>query len=485
MMRGAALFVAAAFLANACGSGAVAGNHGGVAPVDLLIIPADASYPPQVQHFTGSELESGNVDLILSPGSTVTAHVVSVSRVPINGADVRIRLRGTTLDTVVQTGPTGIFSLKLGAGVYDITVTPDRTIWPTLPPHVFEAVTVPSSGADVPLTLTMDPVVKIRGTVRNATGVLEGWRVSAREESGVQGSTYTTTTLAGFEIYVTGSGSWLVTATPPAASTDFPVGTKRIAVAGTSANFDFLYPSLTPHDVTGIVTGVGATTADFGGVVVRAKAQLSSSDPDVTLAFDRQTTTDATGAFALPVVPGTYTFYIEPGVDSAWSHAVIPTQEVTDVSTSPIPQALTTLKPKAAIAGTVLGAGGGAATSAKIRFSAADGTLYQFSKRTDGAGTFGLGVNVGKYAVEIVPEPESGLVRATSNTTVDHDATGVDFQLPEGARTAGRVLAEDGVTAVAGATVVAIDPDSEAAVGSAEALTDPNGHWVLSLPVLP
>lgn len=500
--RRALLFAAlglASALASACANGVLGRAIPTVQNTDILVIaPAPTSgatpeYPPQVIHASSASLQSGNVDLVLSKGSLLTGVARRPDGTGVANAAVRVKLRGAALDTSVQTDVQGNFSVQLGPGEYDVTVTPDHNNNPNLPPRVFQDVIVGETDIDRDFVLSSG--YHITGVVHTGAPdntLLSGWHVTAREEGGVQTSTAADTSLVGhFDIAVTGTGSWIVTLQPPAnLGAPWPVATRRVLVTGTAGvgNFDFTYPAFavpaaTPPKITGTVTGAGMPTVEFANITVRAKATIPSGDPDTTFSFDKSIVTDAAGTFALPVIAGTYDVYIEPAVDFPYSHAVIPGIGVN--ADYPVGAAATTLKPKASISGTAAGAAGETVDGARIHLAASDGTIYQFSKRTDASGAFTVSVNVGSYDVDIEPAPDSGLVRTATTLTVDHDAADIAFLVPSGAKVSGRVLAADGSTPIAGATVVGIDPNGDQQVGAAESISDGGGHWILSLPVSP
>lgn len=478
------LLLATATVLAACAGTYGAGDEGETVVVDLLVVPpSDSGLPPQVKrNVDWSDVQDGTYDIDLTEGASFLGHVLDTAGQPIANAAVRITMRGPGLDKVVFSTEAGAATAKLGSGTYDVEVTPDRGTHPTLPPRIFREVVIPESGADVAMNLVMAPGHKIRGQLLGPSGMnLEGYRISARSAAADDPSTYADSTIAGFEIYVSSTGNWIVQVTPPNGSSN-PVARKTVAVDG-EENVPIQYPPFQTYQLTGAVTpaGGGPVPAGFAGIPVRARAQIPSADPDATYYFDQKTYADAAGLFSLDVVPGTYTVSIEPGIDLAYSHRVIEGVEVTN--TVNIAPTLTQLYPVVDVGGQVLSESGDGTADARVRLVAADGSAYQFSGRTDGAGRYLLPMDIGEYAVTVLPAPGSGLVRQSASAAIDGETHDLDFVLAPGHVVRGRVRSQSG-DPVADATVTALQAGGTQAVGSGESVTNADGGWTLTVPVV-
>lgn len=486
LSRKLALAAVLGTVVSACAGLDLGREPGSTVPVDILVVPPSASgLPAQViRDVPWVELQDGNYDLALTPGSEFTAVVATTGGQPLVNAAVRITLQGAGTDTVVFSDALGSISLPLGSGTYVIEVTPDRDTDPTIPPRMFRDVVIAEGGGPVNTELTMPAGIKIRGTVVANGGAVVGWRVSARNAVDDGPSTYADTTLAGFEIYVSSTGSWLVQMTPPNGAGQ-PIAKIPVQVDG-ETTFSFSYPAFAQHTLSGTVSPAdGATGVDLGGVAVRARATLVGPDGDSAVySFDQRTFTDALGAFSMPVLQGVYTISIEPGLDVEYSHRVLSAVDIQSDTLLPVTQ--TQLFPTIAVAGRVTGGDGAPTPEAQVRFFAADGSAYQFSGRTDGEGRYTVQMDVGEYDVLVLPAPDSGHVRHATSTSVDSAVTDLDFTVDVGHEVHGRVRGPEPERApIANATVMALDPETAAPIGSADAVSDDGGAWSLSIPVYP
>lgn len=485
-VRSLALAALSGAVVSACASLAGAPDAGSTVPVDILVVPPSASGLPAqvVRDVPWIEMQDGIYDLPLTRGSDFSAVVATTGGQPLANAAVRITLQGAGTDTVVFTNAAGLITLPLGSGNYDIEVTPDRDADPTIPPRVFRDVTIAEGGGPVDTELAMPSGIKIRGTVIAGGGAVVGWRVSARNALDDSPSTYADTTLAGFEIYVSSTGSWLVQMTPPNGAGQ-PIAKTPVEVAG-ETTFAFTYPAFAQHTLSGTLSPAdGATGVDLGGVAVRARATLVGPDGDEAVySFDQRTFTDALGTFSMPVLQGIYTISIEPGLDVDYSHRVLTAVDIQSDTLLPLTQ--TQLFPTVAVAGRVTGGDGAPTPEAQVRFFAADGSAYQFSGRTDAEGRYTVQMDVGDYDVIVLPAPASGHVRHATSASVDTVTTGLDFTVDVGHEVRGRVRGPDpDRNAIPNATVMALDPETAAPIGSADSVSDDGGAWALTIPVYP
>ncbi len=452
-----------------------------VGAVDLLVAPPTNSGLP-MQVLLGVDFGNGDpLDIELSSGVIVRGHVEDADGNPVDNASVRVTMQGTTLDRVFTTGNTGIFEAALGPGMYDIEVTPDRDLDPDLPPRQFLDVEIDRGDDETDRMFAMPSGYRVSGVVRGPDGQpLPAFRVSARRDGAIDRSTYDLTDFQGnYSIVVPDPGEWLLQIAPSEGASGAPSAQKRFTVTDAETSIPFQFPLFDEFDVSGIVEGAGALTATFSGIVVRARAQLPSEDPDVTITFDRSTTTSASGYFTLPVLQGTYTVTIEPSVSFPYSHRVLPAMEVaSDLS---LPEGSTTLLPKATIEGTAQATGGPGSSDAQVRLVSSDGTPYQFATRSDRNGRYELSANLGAFTAEVLPAPESGLVRFTTSIVVSNAQQSLDFGLEPGLEVGGKVVDPDGEP-MANVLVQALDPVTHLPVGSAEWVTGGSGSWSLTVP---
>lgn len=485
-----------AAIVSACGEGGALDAAGDdddddFVAVDLLVIPPlGSSVPTQiVSGLDADALGDGSHDLDLVAGSEVTVHVRSASLLPLEGAAVRFRMRGATgYDVVEITGTSGDVNLPLGAGTYDVEVDPDTDLYPDLPPHVFRDFVVGVGPKEE--TLVLEAGHLIRGTVRDAAGeLLQLWQVSARREgSADERSTATTTSMFGaFEIRVPAAGTWVLQLSPPALAQGQPIANVRVDVDADIPDFQFQFPPIETHTLSGTVTGLGDLAPDYAGITVRARAPALLVDvpfEGVTISFAGSTTTDAAGFFSLPVLHGAYTVSIEPVPAFEYSHAVTNLEITQDVT---LAGTLTELYPKVTVSGVATEALTAEGTeSARVRLLSADGqTSYLFSDPdgTNENGEFSIVANVGSYTAETLPAPGSGLVRARVPVTVASAITDLALGLSTGQRVQGRVRDPDG-DALPLVTIIALDPDTSLPVGSDETVSDGDGDYAITVPFL-
>ena len=470
----------------ACAAGSLQGEPGSTVPVDILVVPPSVSGLPAqlIRDVPWVDLQDGTFDLSLTRGSEFSAIVATTGGQPLGNAAVRVTLQGAGTDKVVFSNADGLIALPLGSGNYDIEVTPDRITDPSIPPRTFRDVTIGEGGGPVSTDLTMLPGIKIRGTVISGGGAAVGWRVSARSQADDAPSTYADTTLAGFEIFVSSTGSWMVQITPPNGAGQ-PIAKVPLDVAG-ETTFGFTYPAFAQHSLSGTLSPAdGALGIDLSAVAVRARATLVGPDGDnASYSFDQRTFTDSLGAFSMPVLQGVYTISIEPGLDIAYSHRVLSLVDIQ--SDTLLPATQTQLFPTVAVAGRVSGGNGEPTPDAQVRFLAADGSAYQFSGRTDPDGRYMVQMDVGDYDVLVLPAPQSGHVRHATSTTVNTGVTDLDYTVDVGHEVHGRVRGPDPeASVIPNATVLALDPVTAAPIGSADSVSDAGGEWALSIPVYP
>lgn len=491
----AAAALSFAALASGCAGGGPFGEDGDdddLVEVDLLVIPPlGSSVPAQiVSGLDAAQLGDGRHDLTLSRGVDVTVHVRSTSMLPIDGAAVRFRMRGATgYDVVEVTGTSGDVNLPLGAGTYDVEIDPNGDLYPDLPPHVFRdfVVTGPLPKSEV---LVLEAGYLIRGTLRDAAGgLLQLWQVSARREgmADERSSATTTSAFGAFQIRVPTAGTWVLQLSPPPLAQGQPTANVRLDVEADIADFQFQFPPIETHTLSGTVTGLGDLATDYEGITVRARAPALLVDAPfegVTISFSGSTTTNEGGFFSLPVLHGTYTVSIEPAPNFEYSHAVTALEITQDVT---LAETVTELFPKV----TVSGVAGQALTSegtraARVRLLSADGqTSYQFADPdgTNDDGEFSIIANVGSYTAEVLPAPGSGLVRTRLPVTVASSITDLAIGLSAGQRVQGRVRDADG-DALSLVTIIALDPDTALPVGSDEAVSDQSGDYAITVPYL-
>jgi len=497
-LRTLSMVLATAALVAGCASGAPysAGDDDDddAISIDLLVIPPVGSdVPAQIISGLGAaELADGQHNLHLDAGSEMTIHVRSSDLIPIDGASVRFRMRGAVgYDVVETTGPSGDVTLHLGAAIYDIEVDPNPLLYPSLPPRKFSGITVPPGSAPQEQTLTLETGLRVRGTLRDSTGgTLQQWQVSARrsDDEAARSTAASTSMVGAFEIFVPDAGTWVLQMSPPALAQGEPTGTQTLEITAEIPDFVFQFPPLATHVVTGTVTGIGGLVTDFSNITVRARApQLLVDQPVVgaVISFNGSTTTDVNGFFTMSVLNGSYTVSIEPQANFEYSHTVIPNLEVTsDVA---LVESLTTLYPKVTVGGTAIDLLSLAGTEgARVRFTSSDGTTaYQFAdpNGTSGDGAFEVLSNVGNFTAEVLPAPDSGLVRTSQSVTVATAITDLQLGLSTGQVVRGKIYDAGGSTLEL-VTVVALDPSTSTAVGSDESLSGSDGSFALTIPFL-
>ncbi len=470
---------------GACAGGDLFGTDGQTETVDLLVIPPDGSLLPAqvVPSLSFSTLQAGDFDLQLGHGRTLEGLVVGTDGAPLMNATVRITMQGAGLDSTRVTDTAGRIAVPLGQGVYDVEVTPDPLAHYGIPPRIFRNVEVPEGEVQLPYLLPMPPGIAIRGSVLAPTPK-EGWRVSARRADTSDPGTWADTTIAGYEIFVSSTGDWIVQVTPPN-GTGFPIAQKLISVPPEGMTLSFQYDFFPLRAITGQVTALGIDPApSTAGITLRARATLPSADPTITYTFDQRTTTDADGFFDLPVLAGIYALSVEPPIDSALSHRII---QSVDVSTADVvvDPAQTQLHPTVDLIGRVLASETQQGTSgARVALVAADGTSYTFTDRSASGGAYQMTIDLGAYSVLVLPNGDSGLVRHVQSLEVTSETASVDFALQGGLKLGGRVLSPENEP-IANVTVMALRSADKTPVGSAEWLTETDGRWVLTLPLVP
>ncbi|MBM3260910.1 hypothetical protein FJY93_00660 [Candidatus Kaiserbacteria bacterium] len=270
--------------------------------------------PPSLMVTVATTSVSGKNFTLSSASKTITGSVLDSAGNAVSNAGVFARpvsnstgaggASGSDLGfgTGGMTNTSGAFTLNVVPGTYLVGV-----FKPGMPNVPDQQITVPSSGANTPSSLTfklgVGSSLTISGTVKDDSG-------NAVPYSGVSGrkitSTSDTTPIGGgqgnfvggpadangaYTLYVT-NGVWQIEAYAPGFG---KLGSKTITVAGSSlSGQDFSAQTLSIGTITGSTT---VASAGVQGVIVRAEGANGAN----------MAVSDATGSYSLKVPAGTYT----------------------------------------------------------------------------------------------------------------------------------------------------------------------------------
>jgi len=375
------------------------------------------------------------------------------------------------------TDAAGNFTLTLLPDSYAIFVTPPAGVplWPT----DFRYVTVPSP---TPLTLELESAYVLSGTVRAADGTtpVSGIQVGVYDD--YMGSVVGVSDASGHYETLIPAGRVTLGATGSSSSSagpnqplplNFSLVLDQLTVMG-----DTVYDVQLPAFVTlsGRVTNAAGTP--MPGVVVSAN---DSSYESVTECFDRAVT-DASGLYALTLLPGDYNVEATPPLDSGLWRAVATGVVVYGSQTLDL-----SLSASHVVTGTLRTAAGAPVSNASLTFRWGDQSAYAQTS-TDGRyqttlPTATITASVSASGGRTNPNvPDSFGIRPIGTFSVSGDCT-QDLTLPPFVTVTGRVLDRSG-NPVVGAAVEGSTysyPSGGYASSTDTAVTDASGRYQLLL----
>ncbi len=371
---------------------------------------------------------------------TINGKVLDWDGTPIVGAYVSTKW-DDPVNTNAQTDATGAYTLTVLAGTYHVSIS--KSGLPSLPE---QTATVPPSQI---VNFTYPQRYTIRGTVRDYDGtpIKDAW-VSTK--SGDPAYASASTDASGmYTLTVIALGTYHVSAS----KYPLPGPPEQAATIPPDQVVNFTFP--TRYTIIGKVL-------DWDGTpMVGASVSTHWNDPVSTSAQ-----TDATGAYTLTVLAGTYHVSVSKGnlpAPSAQTVTVPPSQVVNFA----YPRRYT-------IRGTVRNYDNTPVKDASVSTDWRD--PLQAYAQTDASGAYTLTVTAGTYTVSAYksgyPDPPDRAV------TVPPDATGVDFTFPEPSPISGTV--RDGAgNPVQGATVWGgLNSVTTAANGTYSTMAGPGEHYV-------
>jgi hypothetical protein len=211
---------------------------------------------------------------------------------------------------------TGLFTLSVRPGLYDIIATSQDN---ALPPLVLKGVSLPLKANEM-LQLQLDASQKIRGVLTAAGQPLEGVRVSARAEDDLLAlrSTIATTGSDGsYSLSLSPNETKLVFRYEPDANgpnSVVPTAENLVALSGLATVDGFVElgvfdvgPLETPLELIGHVSGPAANLDDTTDASDTTALTFTRVEPpNSNRSFSRKTTVDAAGNYSVKLLPGSY-----------------------------------------------------------------------------------------------------------------------------------------------------------------------------------
>jgi len=418
---------------------------------------------------------------------------VAQGTAPIAGASVSFAARNPVipdrpLQASVQATADGTFSTQLPMGTWDATVVPP----PPLPP-LYEPLGLTGNTASLqilaPANLAMLPV---HGDLTAGAQPLAGARVLAVDETGkLLAAAALSDALGGFDLLLPPSTTaFYLRVGPPSDDGSSDAGIPLIPSYSAVGPFSALTASLTWDFGTrpAAATLSGTVVDGSGAQVPRARVYALSLDGQGYV-FSNSVTTDASGAFQLPLLEGQ--FAIEAAPTSGANSPALSAEMDLQVTPSGAPITLTCLAQVQA-SGRVLAADGTAAPSG-TQISATRLPDRLVSSRvaattpTDANGNFSITADPGQYRLDVAPPASSGL--PGKEVVIDLEAgsaTLSDIVLAQPLQVVGTVVGSSlsGNTPLAGATVefFALDSTSTRSISLGTGITDSSGRYRAVLP---
>lgn len=273
--------------------------------------------------FTGDTPQALLGNFTLEEAAVVTGLVaaIGVTQTPEVSISATLQedplIKGTGRETFfASSDATGIFSLSVRPGLYDIVATSQD---PTIPPLVVKGQSLPLKPGQT-LQLQLDASQKIRGVLTSNGLPLEGFRVSARAEDDLI-TLRSTTTITGpdgsFSLSLTPGESKLVFRYEPDASGPNNVAPtfEQLVVLSSLTTVDGFFElgsfdtgALTaPLELIGRVSGPAANLNDVQEASETTSLTFIREEaPNSTQSFSRKTTVDSNGNYSVQLLPGTY-----------------------------------------------------------------------------------------------------------------------------------------------------------------------------------
>jgi hypothetical protein len=332
-------------------------------------------------------------------------------------------------------------------------------------------------------------LAQVAGAVTNAGAPLAGARVAAVDASGQPLSVATITS---------GSGQFSLLLPPGPPQYYLQIGPNPDAAASD--------PALPAFPLQGPFTSAAPAIGDLGllpspaaltGTVLDARQHPVAAARVLAVSLDpagwtisRQIVTDASGAFSLMLRAGQYAVEAAPDVD--------PTLPGVSIEMAvPLPaDPLTIVCPDKSQGTGVVTRPDGQRVGAGYQIAAmrlpdrlVAGRLAR-ATTTDASGAFTLVGDAGRYRLEVVPPPASGLPRKI--VSVELSGAGVmtqlpTLQIPAALTVVGTVVRNGTQAAIAGATVdfFALESSGARSVLIGSGLTNASGHYLAVLPDVP
>ena len=406
--------------------------------------PASSGFNPQT--LPGRTVQGdGLLDIVLVSSSTATyAGTVTLDGAGVANQSVQLRDQsGFMVLASDQTDATGAFSMTAVPGTYTRFVSGGATAAaPTLPPSFsLRATDTLALAGTVTENFELGATRELRGTVVDADGTpVPNVSVSMSLNVAAFGSFASGTQFGSRQ--TDASGHFSFRAYPGSGSLS-AVPQPGGAVGSATASVTVTNDTDVTIELPSTATYSGTVTLDGAGVANQS-VQLRDQSGFMVLASDQ---TDATGAFSMTAVPGTYTRFVSGGATAA-APTLPPSFSLRATDTLALAGTVTEnfeLGATRELRGTVVDADGTPVPNVSVSMSLnvaafgsfASGTQFG-SRQTDASGHFSFRAYPGSGSLSAVPQPGGAVGSATASVTVTND-TDVTIELPSTATYSGTV----------------------------------------------